>query len=227
MILLAAAIATFAWSGMAAAEEEEAGQELQNYFSNANVDMAGNALVNITAPFEGNATAASGALSNGSTCAMIYVFDTSQAMQECCGCPLTADGLLTLSITNQLVQQPVGDAVAGVNSLENGSIRILSSLPFSDLAYLGDTIPPWVGCDTTTSVCCDPTGNDGGFGPGTLTPANELVAWAQHIQTTTTTEDQFEVAPAEPSDFDGLPEACSGITSSGSGAGVCLCAIGT
>ena len=96
---------------------------------------------------------------------------------------------------------PVGDAVAGVNALENGSIRILSSLPFSDLAYLGDTIPPWVGCDHTTSVCCDPTGNDGGFGPGALTPANELVAWAQHIQTTTTTEDGFEVAPASASDF--------------------------
>ncbi|MGC2761212.1 MAG: hypothetical protein WA206_07870, partial [Candidatus Binatus sp.] len=108
MILLAAAIATFAWSGMAAAEEEEAGQELQNYFSNANAIAAGDALVNITAPFEGNATALTAAAREGETCAMIYVFDTSQAMQECCGCPLTADGLLTLSITNQLVQQPVG-----------------------------------------------------------------------------------------------------------------------
>ncbi len=36
MIMLAAAIATFAWSGMAAAESEEFGTELQNYFSNAN-----------------------------------------------------------------------------------------------------------------------------------------------------------------------------------------------
>ncbi len=204
----------------------EAGTELQNYFSNANVDMAGNALVNITAPFEGNATIATGAVRDGETCAMIYVFDTSQAMQECCGCPLTADGLLTLSITNQLVQQPVGDAVAGVNALENGSIRILSSLPFSDLSYLGDTIPPWVGCDHTTSVCCDPTGNDGGFGPGALTPANELVAWAQHIQTTTTTEDGFEVAPASASDFTDLPAACAGIASSGSGAGICICGSG-
>src|SRR5208282_4891158 len=107
-ILLAVAIATLGWSGMAAAEEEEAGQELQNYFSNANVTVAGDALVNIIAPFEGNPTAANPALENGETCAMIYVFDTSQAMQACCGCPVTADGLLTLSITNQLSDDPVG-----------------------------------------------------------------------------------------------------------------------
>jgi len=92
--------------------------ELQSYFSNANVDVAGNALINIVAPFEGNATSATGSIANGETCAMIYVFDTSQAMEECCGCPITADGLLSISITDNLAQQPVGDSVAGINSLE-------------------------------------------------------------------------------------------------------------
>ena len=62
VILLAVAIATLGWSGMAVAEEEEAGQELQNDSSNANVTAAGNALVNITAPFEGNPTATNPAL---------------------------------------------------------------------------------------------------------------------------------------------------------------------
>ena len=42
-------IATFAWSGMAAAESEEAGTELQNYFSNANT-TGGQAYVNIIPP---------------------------------------------------------------------------------------------------------------------------------------------------------------------------------
>jgi len=140
-ILLAVAIAG---SGTALADLENIGIELQTYFSNANVDVAGNALVNITAPFEGNATSPTGSVSNGETCAMIYVFDTSQAMEECCGCPITADGLLTLSITNQLAQQPVGDSVAGVNSLENGSIRILSTtatFPPSTWTGDSDTIP--------------------------------------------------------------------------------------
>ena len=158
-ILLAVAIATLGWSGMAAAEEEEAGQELQNYFSNANVTVAGNALVNVTAPFERTQRPPA-----PTTCAMIYVFDTSQAMEECCGCPLTADGLLTFSITNDLAAFPVGDATAGVNSLSDGSIRLLSTVATfpPDLDLSGDTIPPYVGCDTANSVCCDPTGSYNG-----------------------------------------------------------------
>ena len=75
-LLVSIGLCIAAWSGMAVAEEEESGQELQNYFSNANVGVAGNALVNIIAPFEGNPTAANPALGNGETCAMIYVFDT-------------------------------------------------------------------------------------------------------------------------------------------------------
>ena len=226
-ILLAVAIATFGWSSMAAAESEESGVELQNYFSNAQITVAGNALVNITAPFEGNATSPNNAVKVGETCAMIYVFDTSQAMEECCGCPVTADGLLTLSITNNLADFPVGDAAAGINSLTDGSIRILASEPVTDLAYFGDSIPPWVNCDLSRSVCCDPAGSYNGFVRNVLDPYNELTAWGQHIQDTQMTETEFEVAPADLSDFSGLPVACAGLTSVGSGAGACTCPIET
>ena|SRR5208337_1827524 len=58
MILLAAAVATLAWAGMAAAESEEAGEEVQNYFSFAHT-TGGQGFVNVTAPFEGNMTASS------------------------------------------------------------------------------------------------------------------------------------------------------------------------
>ena len=75
MILLAVALATFAWSGMAAAEPEEFGTELQNYFSNANT-TGGQAYLNITAPLEGDPTATTPAAVEGETCAMIYVFNT-------------------------------------------------------------------------------------------------------------------------------------------------------
>ena len=225
-IALAAAIAMFAWSGMAAAESEEAGVELQTYFSNANVTAAGNAYVNVVAPFEGNATSATGSVANGETCAMMYVFDTSQAMEECCGCPISADGLLSFSITNQLAQQPVGDSTAGVNSLENGSIRILSTkATFTPITWLGggDVIPSYVGCDFANSVCYDPTGDYNGDGTGSLAAASELVAWAQHIQNTQITEGEFEVAPFSESDFDELPTTCGSLVTEGSGAGVCIC----
>lgn len=33
----------------------------------------------------------------GALCANIYVFDNNQEMVECCACPFTANGLLTLS----------------------------------------------------------------------------------------------------------------------------------
>ena len=104
---LAVAIAMFAWSGMAAAESEESGVELQSYFSNANT-TGGQAFVNIVAPLEGNATGSTPALTRGETCAMIYVFDTAQNLQSCCGCPITADGLLTLQISVNLAPNVVG-----------------------------------------------------------------------------------------------------------------------
>ena len=38
---------------------------------------------------------------SGNLCALIYVFEPDQQMAECCGCLITPDGLLTLSINTQ------------------------------------------------------------------------------------------------------------------------------
>src|SRR5208282_2301780 len=54
-----------------------------NYYSNAHVY--------ITDPFDNSGTAPWHEI-----CAMLYVFDTRQALQECCGCPVSRDGLLVL-----------------------------------------------------------------------------------------------------------------------------------
>src|SRR5579863_7585309 len=182
MIWLAAAVATLVSAGIAVAESEEAGQELQNYFSNANT-TGGQAFVNITAPLEGNATATNPAVQQGETCAMIYGFDAAQNMQVCCGCPITADGLLTLQISTNLAPNPVGSS----SILMDGSIRILSTLPNS---IPGLPPGPDIFCDPSTSVCCDPAASLTG---NTLTPASELVAWASHIQNSQITESEFQV----------------------------------
>src|SRR5579862_874516 len=113
-----------AWSGKPAAESEEAGVELQSYFSNANT-TGGQAFVNITAPLEGSATATNPGAQQGEICANIYGFDTAQNLQTCCGCPITADGLLTLSISGNIAPNPVGST----SILIDGSIRILASDP--------------------------------------------------------------------------------------------------
>ncbi len=44
---------------------------------------------------------------NGNLCAMIYVFDNDQEMNECCGCITTPDGLRTLSVKNNLTNNPL------------------------------------------------------------------------------------------------------------------------
>ncbi len=218
-ILLAVAIATFGWSSRAAAESEEYGTELQNYFSNAST-TGGTAYVNLTAPLEGNTTGTSPAEREGETCAMIYVFNTEQSLQACCGCPLTADGLLTLNITTELA----GNPVALGKLLQDGIIRVLSTLPNAEPAGRGVTEPAYIGCDTNTGVCCDPTGEATG---STLTPGNELVGWADHIQNTGITETVFQAdIPTAEELADGLPAACGDIVRLGSLQGTCTCPTG-
>src|SRR5271166_3350512 len=168
MILLAAAVATLAWAGMAAAESEEAGEEVQNYFSNAHT-TGGQGFVNVTAPFEGNMTASSPVEQEGEICAMFYVFDTDQAMQACCGCPITADQLLTLSISQEIAPNPTARGTL----VHDGSIRILATEPNATFNPLIKT-PPFENCDSGNGICCDPA--------AAITPENELVAWAHHIQ---------------------------------------------
>jgi len=197
--------------------------ELQNYFSNAHT-TGGQGFVNITAPFEGNSTASSPVAQEGEICAMIYVFDTDQALQTCCGCPITADGLLTLSISGNLAPNPLATG----QLLHDGSIRILSTAPNATFNPLLET-PPFEGCDLINGVCCDP--REG------LTPDGNLEAWANHVQNTQITEEEFQsVGPAvadDPpiggglSDYTALPETCADTIALGSGQGFCTCGAAT
>lgn len=58
----------------------------------------------------------------GTLCANIYVFDATQEMVECCSCPITANGLLTLSV-QELTSNPLTvDPFRGV-------VKIVSTLP--------------------------------------------------------------------------------------------------
>src|ERR1700676_429466 len=56
-------------------------------------------VTNVTNPIEDNG------LSSGDPdiiCAMFYVFDAHQLLQECCGCPISSDGLRTLNNNTDL-----------------------------------------------------------------------------------------------------------------------------
>ena len=59
---------------------------------------------------------------SGNLCAMIYVFEPDQQLAECCGCMITPDGLLTLSVDRNLTNNSLTGA-----TLINGAIKIVSS----------------------------------------------------------------------------------------------------
>jgi hypothetical protein len=59
---------------------------------------------------------------SGNLCALIYVFDPKQELAACCGCKITPDGLLTLSVDNNLTRNTLTDV-----PLVTGDVKIVSS----------------------------------------------------------------------------------------------------
>ena len=53
---------------------------------------------------------------------VIFVFDSDQELTECCGCVITPDGLLTLSINDDLTANPLTG-----NYLTSGVIKIVGA----------------------------------------------------------------------------------------------------
>jgi hypothetical protein len=90
-----------------------------SYYSNANTPGVPSGTVRIT-----NVGTHSGAAgdASGNLCAMIYVFSPDQELDECCGCPLTPDGLVTLDVNVDLTSNPLTTV-----TLNNGAIKIVSS----------------------------------------------------------------------------------------------------
>ncbi|HXZ78455.1 MAG TPA: hypothetical protein VEG30_00890 [Terriglobales bacterium] len=94
-----------------------------NYFSNSSGRVAGTAeidqAVRIINPGE-QGTPLSG--KQGTVCADIYVFDDNQEMSECCACPITANGLLILSLNYDLNDNPL----TGFPAPRDGVLKIVS-----------------------------------------------------------------------------------------------------
>ena len=136
---------------------------------------------------------------NGDLCAMIYIFDASEELGCCAGCPLTPNQLLQDS-----VETIIGSSweIAGGTPAQ-GVIQIVSSLPN------GSAVAP-----------CNPG--------AAYTPTANLNGWITHAQdvggVTGITEvslDDNGAADATEAAF--LISECSDIVSNGSGKGVCTC----
>ena len=138
---------------------------------------------------------------DGDVCANIYVFDANQEMVSCCSCRLTPNELLTLSIANELTNNPVTSVVP-----VNGDVKIVSTAAVglascTPLSYNGGILDSLVGFGTHVQT-------SGGSIPGTYY---------------TETNIPFAALGAAEQGF--LPQACQFARYLGSGKGVCDCGI--
>jgi len=92
------------------------------YYSNANTSGAPDGTLRIVNDGD-YATEASEGVENGQLWAAIYVFDDSQEMRSCCGCYVSADGLLSESVNKELT----ANEFTGRGEMSRGVIKVVSS----------------------------------------------------------------------------------------------------
>jgi hypothetical protein len=110
-----------------------------NYFNNAHVSGAPDAtyrVVNASTDVPLN-------MIGGNLCAMNYVFGADQQLKECCGCLVTPNGLLILSVNNDLTNNPFTPGIP-----PDGSIFTVPTLATTGAGPLGSNS----GCDPGASA---------------------------------------------------------------------------
>ena len=130
---------------------------------------------------------------HGTICADIYVFDSTQEMLECCSCPITANGILELSLLNDLMQNPL----TGFPAPNSGVIKVVSDY----------------------GANCDPTSPR----PVPELLSWQTHTQQPVAGTFVTTEDEFQSAILTDQELGFLGQACAFVQYLGSGKGVCQC----
>jgi len=150
----------------------------------------------------------------GTLCAMIYVFDDDQEPGECCGCPLSPNKLLSLSVVRNLTN----NWEVNGNDFDNGVIKIVSALP-------NNTNTP-----THPTACLSSRGCNGGCDPtfeyfespalvGSILK-DQIIA-DQGVATLTETNMFQEGSPD--AELSSLITECAFFAAHGSGHGICNC----
>jgi hypothetical protein len=155
------------------------------YYSNANTTGAPDATVRVINDGD----------TGGTLCAAFYVFDDSQEMQECCSCPVTADGLISESVNRYLLANSLTSFVN-----HRGVIKVVSTAPNSGV--------------------CDPT--KGAATAGIRGWATHIQRATSGYAITETELHDANLASAE---LAGLQQFCSFEIILGSGRGTCYCGL--
>ena len=160
-----------------------------NYFNRANAQNSGyDGTVELTNP---------GLTVAGNLCAMIYVFDSKQELNECCGCMISDSGLRTLSLLNDLTANPL----TGTYPVA-GTIEIVSSDPAQN-----------------------PQCNPGSLAPAGEILAWGTNVQASNGQYQVT-EETFATSALNGTQTSVLATECSMLENLGSGQGICTCGTG-
>jgi hypothetical protein len=155
---------------------------------------------------------------DGMLCAMVYVYDSHEEQIECCGCPVTNNGLRTIGMIASLTSNPLGGPVPRA-----GLIKIVSALP--NMTCPGPVgpgqscpnPPPHYPCNPGISYTLQPT----------------LRAWILHSDQVIAAgllpavqEAEFLDMPLDGNELSILRSTCAFIHVNGSGRGICTCGTG-
>ena len=161
---------------------------LVNYFDAAYAQTSG---------IEGTVRLTNTGLTGGNLCAMVYVFDQHQVLNECCGCSVSDSGLLTLSLLNDLTANTLSGTLP-----QAGMIEVVSS-------------------DPTQNPQCDPSS----LAPTGIIVGWETNPQPDGDGTFQVTERSFTQVPLG-GEGTVLQNECSYLKQLGSGAGICTCGSG-
>jgi hypothetical protein len=182
----------------------------------ANLDK-GDSYVNLT-----NAGTLNGRAPAGNICVNVYTFDPAEELISCCACPITPNGLASLSARNDLISNTLTPGVP-----TSITVKLVSSAVYGTSgATLGVNI---------SATACDASA----VGTGTSGPPNNLGnilvrgmrAWATTLHLNTSalpapgvyqkTETPFSSAELSASELLKLQQFCGFIQANGSGFGIC------
>ena len=90
------------------------------YFSNANTPGAADGVLRLVNDGDASTSEVEGQ-PNGTLYASLYVFDDGQAMQECCNCSISADGMLAESVNINLTS----NTLTGREENSRGVVKII------------------------------------------------------------------------------------------------------
>lgn len=165
------------------------------YASNLNV---GDSVINITNTGARGAGLAAGttASTTGAICANVYAFSPDEQLVSCCSCPVTPNGLVSLSVRQDIISNTLTPAVP-----TSIVIKLLSSVP--------------VGGSCTNSASFPGAQTTGLLAWGTTVHAGAAAG------TSAVTETAFQPATLSANEFNRLTALCIFTNANGSGFGVC------